>query len=273
MFRSPRSQWEKILTKPLKKQTAFLNKICEVSPDDELLIIENFFENLSFALVRKIFKLVKDVVGSGGMDLSFQQIIFDRLFGICEIAELYPEDRQAENNIISGEGYHVYTASYADLDLLIEFVNSRDDINSICDLGSGSGRALLYMALEVNKDLEYLGLELVDERVEYTNSIVRNFDLKNLSFKTCDFLGNPEAFLGYDAYYLYDPVGTEDVPLLISYFEKMIADGAKFYILFISGWDELMLDALNKLENLEKIDSVHSQKQENRYVNFYKVIT
>ncbi|MBT4790143.1 MAG: methyltransferase domain-containing protein [Halobacteriovoraceae bacterium] len=272
MFKSPRTQWENILTKPLVKQTKFLNKVCSVNRKDNLVIRQAFFENLSFALVKQIFKLVKNVIKADGIDFSFQDLILDRLLWVSEISHLYPEDREVEENIIFGEGYHVYTACYYDLDLIIEFINSHDDINSVCDLGSGTGRALLYMALEVDRELEYVGLELVNERVEFTNSIAKYFDLKNLFFKTCNFLERPNDFLGFDGYYLYDPVGTDDVSLLVSYFEKMISDGAKFYILFISGWDDLMLDALDKLETLEKIDSIKSRKQQDRYVNFYKVI-
>jgi hypothetical protein len=153
-----------------------------------------------------------------------------------------------------------------------DFVNSRDEINSVCDLGSGSGRSLFYMAVKMERELQYLGLELIDDRVEFTNSISKHFDLKNLTFKTCNFLENPDQFLGFDAYYLFDPVGTDDVDLLISYFEIMIADGAKFYIFFISGWDDIMLNALDGLKTLERIGSFNSRKQEDRYVNFYKVI-
>ena len=272
MFDSPVTQWEKILAKPLKQQTKFLNKICKVNRRDALVIREAFFNNLSFPLVQKIFQLVENVVEADGIDFSFQEIIYDRLLGVIDIEHLYPEDKNVEENIIFGEGYHVYTACYYDLDLIIEFINSKDDIKSLCDLGSGSGRALFYMALEANCEREYVGLELVSNRVEFTNSIVQNFDLKNIFFKTSNFLKTPEDFLGFDAYYLYDPVGTDDVPLLISYFEKMINDGATFYILFISGWDDIMLDALNNLECLEKISSISSRKQEDRYVNFYKVI-
>jgi SAM-dependent methyltransferase len=191
---------------------------------------------------------------------------------IENIPEIYIEDKEAETNIIHGEGYHVYTANYHDLDLLVDFVNSHADIKSVCDLGSGSGRALFYLALEINRELEYVGLELVDDRVKFTNSIAQKFKLNNMLFKTSDFLETPEEFLGFGCYYLYDPVGTDDVDLLLSYFEKMIKDGAKFYIMFISGWDELMLDGLNNLEGLEIISTVSSHKQPDRYVNFYKVI-
>jgi len=127
------------------------------------------------------------------------------------------------------------------------------------------------MALQADKNVEYVGLELINDRVEFTNSIVERFGLKNIFFKTSNFLETPDDLKGFDAYYLYDPVGTDDVNLLISHFEKMIAEGNKFYIIFVSGWDELMLDALNSLETLEKLDSISSRKQVDRYVNFYKV--
>ena len=44
-----------------------------------------------------------------------------------------------------------------------------------------------------------------------------------------------------------------------------------FYIIFISGWDDLMLNALDGLENLEKLETNKSRKQIDRFVNFYKV--
>lgn len=272
MFKSPAKQWEIVLTKSLDKQSAFLNKVCKINKRDQLVIREAFFEQLSFDLVKKIFKLVVDVVDSGKMDHSFRDLIMDRLLWITKIAHLYPEDLEVEENIIFGEEYSVYSASYYDLDLVINFINSRDDIKSLCDLGSGSGRALLYIMLMACRRLECVGLELVGERVEVTNSIARHFDLKNLFFKTSNFLDSPSDFLGFDAYYLFDPVGTDDVSLLISQFEKMIMNGDKFYILFISGWDDLMLNALNDLAGLELINSINSRKQQDRYVNFYKVI-
>ena len=272
MFKTPVAQWEKILTKPLKNQVKFLKKICKVNRHDHLIIRGAFFNNLSFELVRQIFPLVKNVIKTDAIDYSFEDIILDRLLGVSEIAHLYIEDKDAETNIIHGEGYHVYTANYHDLDLLVDFVNSHLDIKSILDLGSGSGRALFYLALEINRDLEYVGLELVDERVNFTNQIAKNFSLSNMLFKTSNFLETPEDFEGFGCYYLYDPVGTDDVDLLLSYFEKMIKDGSKFYIMFISGWDELMLDGLNSLEGLKMISTVSSHKQPDRYVNFYEVV-
>lgn len=271
MFQSPRTQWEIILEKPLKKQIAFLNKVCKIDRRDNLIIRAAFFEKLPFELVRRIFKLVQDVVDADGIDFSFKELIFDRLLWVSEIAHLYPVDKETDENIIHGEHYHVYTACYFDLDLVVDFINSRDDIGSLCDLGSGSGRAIFYMALKVQKELEYAGLELVGDRVEFTNRIVQNFALSNVYFKTSNFLETPDDFLGFDAYYLYDPVGTDDVQLLLSYFEKMISGGAKFYIIFISGWDDLMLNALNGLESLEQLESIKSRKQQDRFVNFYKV--
>jgi len=272
MFKTPIAQWENILTKPLKNQIKFLKKICRVNRHDHLIIRGAFFDNLSFDMVRQIFPLVKNVIETDAIDYSFEDIILDRLLGVSEIAHLYIEDKEAETNIIHGEGYHVYTANYLDLDLLVDFVKTHGDIKSICDLGSGSGRALFYLALEISRDLEYVGLELVDDRVQFTNEIAKKFKLKNMLFKTSDFLETPEDFLGFSCYYLYDPVGTDDVDLLLSYFQKMIKDGAKFYIMFISGWDELMLDGLNKLDGLKMISTVNSHKQPDRYVNFYEVL-
>jgi len=130
MFKSPRAQWEIILTKPLKKQSKFLNKICYVNRRDNLILRGAFFENLSFSLVRKIFKMVKDIVEVEEIDFSLRELIFDRLLWVSEIAHLYPIDRNAEENIIAGEGYHVYSACYYDLDLINTFLNSKDDINS-----------------------------------------------------------------------------------------------------------------------------------------------
>jgi hypothetical protein len=272
MFKTPVAQWEVILTKPLKSQISFLKKVCKVNRKDELVIREAFFNNLSYPLVKKIFKLVADVIETDAIDPSFQEVIYDRLLRVIGIARLYPVDRDAEDNIIEGENYEVYSACYHDLEHIVDFINHQTDINSICDLGSGSGRALLYMALQVNRKIEYMGLELVDNRVEFTNSISKYFNLQNLSFKTSDFLETPEDFHGFGAYYLYDPVGTEDVPVLVSYFVQMIASGASFYILFLSGWDDLMLNALDNLDSLEKIESRKSHKQQDRYLNFYKVI-
>ncbi len=272
MFKTPARQWEQILAKPLQKQSAFLNKVCKINKRDQLVIREAFFERNSFELVGQIFKLVENVIDAELMDYSFRELILDRLLWITKIAHLYPEDLDVEENIIFGEEYSVYSASYYDLDLVNEFINSRDDIHTLCDLGSGSGRALLYILLKAERSLECAGLELVPERVEVTNSIAKHFELKNLFFKTSNFLESPEDLKGFDAYYLFDPVGTDDVELLISHFENMIANGDKFYILFISGWDDLMLNALGKLQGLEQIESHKSRKQQDRYVNFYKVI-
>lgn len=272
MFKSPARQWEIILTKPISKQSAFLNKVCKVNKDDRLIIREAFFENLSFDLVKKIFGLVEKLVEEDEYDYSFREIILDRLLWITKAAPLYVRDTNTEENIIEGEEYNVYSACYYDLDIINGFISSRSEIKTICDLGSGSGRALLYILLKAKQELECVGLELIENRVEFTNSLAKHFGLKNLFFKTSDFLDNPEDFAGFDAYYLYDPVGTDDVSILISHFEKMIADGAKFYILFISGWDDLMLDALDRVTSLKKIESVSSRKQRDRYVNFYQVV-
>lgn len=271
MFKSPVAQWEAIFNKSLDKQYKFLNKVCKVNRRDALVIREAFFNKLSFALVQNIFDLVERAIENDKFDGSFREIVFDRLLGISNIAHLYPENRKAADNLIHGEQYHIYSACYNDLDIVNDFIDSHQDITTICDLGSGSGRSLFYMALKAQRRLDFLGLELVKERIDFTNNIANGFCLDNLRFKQSNFLESPKDFDGFSAYYLFDPVGTNDVPLLISYFEKLISDGAKFYMLFISGWDDIMLNALNKVSKLELLSSSPSSKQDDRYVNFYKV--
>lgn len=271
-FLKPQSQWERILTKPLDKQTKFLNKVCKVNKRDALEIREAFFDGLSFSLIKEIFKLVRNVVDSGGIDPEFEKIICDRLLRITDVEDLYPEEYEDDDdNLIYGEGYHVYTASYSDLDIVIDFVNKNKSINSLCDLGSGTGRALFYMALMLERNLSLKGIELVRERVDFTNSLTSYFDLPHLEFMTADFIKKPECLEGYDAYYFYDPVSTNQVPILVSHFEKMIDSGQKFYLLFISGWDDIMLNALNNFDKIELVESNPSQKQVDRFVNIYKV--
>lgn len=277
-FQKPAKKWQSVLEDSIDNQSKFLNKICKVNSRDALVLKERYFDGIDYPLMNKIFKSVKEIISRGEFDPSFRDLIYDRLLQIIDIEHLYPEEYEDgnecngdEDNVIFGENYHVYTACYDDLDLLIKFINSHPEIKGLCDLGSGTGRALLYMALMMDRKLDYLGLELVDERVEFTKNVAKYFDLKNVKFQTCDFLENPEAFAGYDAYYLYDSVGTENVPRLISHFKDLIDSGAKFYLLFISGWDEIMLNALNDLEGLELIETNKSRKQEGRVVNFYKV--
>ncbi|MFG1485151.1 methyltransferase domain-containing protein [Halobacteriovorax sp. RZ-2] len=275
-FQKSDKKWKKVLAEPIDKQSKFLNKICKINKRDSLVLTERYFDGIDYPLMAEIFKSVKTIISRGEFDPSFRDLIYDRLLRIIDIEHLYPEEYEDGNecngdddNVIFGENYHVYTACYDDLDLLINFINSRDDINSVCDLGSGTGRALLYMALMMNKKLNYLGLELVDERVQFTNSVSEHFQLDHVKFQTCDFLENPEAFAGHDVYYLYDSVGTENVPRLVSHFKELIDSGSKFYLLFISGWDEIMLNALDNLSGLKKIESHTSRKQEGRVVNFY----
>ncbi|EQC52199.1 methyltransferase domain-containing protein, partial [Bacteriovorax sp. DB6_IX] len=269
---SSSQKWESILSKSLEEKTKFLNKICHINKRDALVLEERLFDGLSFSLVKEIFVLVEEVISANGFDPSFKPLIFDRLLQIIDIEELYPEEYDdSDSNIIHGEGYHVYSASYEDLKRLTTFISDHPEIHSLCDLGSGSGRALFYMALMSSPKIKFHGLELVKERVDFTNNIVNHFAIPNLSFQTSNFLDTPEDLEGYDAYYLFDPVGTDDVPRLIASFEKMIKEGKKFYMLFISGWDDLMLNALDSLDGLEKLDSFDSQKQDDRFVNFYKV--
>jgi hypothetical protein len=272
-FLKPHAQWERILSKPIEKQIKFLNKVCHVNKRDALVIREAFFDNLSFPLIKEIFLLVRRVVDAGGIDPEFEKIICDRLLRITEVEELYPEEYEDDDdNVIFGEGYHVYTASYSDLDFVIDFIKKNESIKSICDLGSGSGRAIFYLSLMLNSNYRFKGIELVEQRVDFTNKLVNYFDLTNVEFEAADFLKRPETFDGYDAYYLYDPVGTNQVPILISLFEEKIKRGEKFYILFISGWDDVMLNALNGLDSLELKQSLESTKQDERFVNFYQVI-
>ncbi|MGI4993504.1 methyltransferase domain-containing protein [Halobacteriovorax sp. GFR7] len=275
-FQKSDKKWKKVLAEPIDKQSKFLNKICKINKRDSLVLTERYFDGIDYPLMADIFKSVKTIISRGEFDPSFRDLIYDRLLRIIDIEHLYPEEYEDGNecngdddNVIFGENYHVYTACYDDLDLLINFINSRDDIKSVCDLGSGTGRALLYMALMMNKRLNYLGLELVDERVQFTNSVSEHFHLDHVKFQTCDFLENPEAFAGHDVYYLYDSVGTDNVPRLVSHFKELIDTGAKFYLLFISGWDEIMLNALDNLSGLKKIESHTSRKQQGRVVNFY----
>ncbi len=275
-FLNPQKRWQQVLSRPLADQSKFLNKICKINRRDALVLKEAYFDNLDFETVGEIMTLVKNVITAGQFDPSFRDLIYDRLLKVIDIEHLYPEEYEEgnecngdDNNIIFGENYHVYTACYDDLDLLVEFINAHPEITSLCDLGSGTGRALLYLALKIKSKLNYLGLELVDERVQFTNKLASEFKLDNLKFKTCDFLENPKAFAGYDAYYLYDSVGTDNVPRLISHFKDLIDSGAKFYLLFISGWDEIMLSALNSLDGLEMLEGHDSNKQEGRVVNFY----
>ncbi|WP_419168278.1 methyltransferase domain-containing protein [Halobacteriovorax sp.] len=279
MFQKPEKKWTKVLSQPFEKQSKFLNKICKVNRRDALILNERYFDGLSFPLVGEVVELVQKVIAAGEFDPSFRDLILDRLLRVIGIEELYPEDYEDGNecngdddNVIFGENYHVYTACYDDLDILVNFINSTDGISNLCDLGSGTGRALFYLAMKVKKELNYLGLELVDERVKFTNKISKYFSLDNVRFQTCDFLEDPQAFHGYDAYYLYDSVGTENVPHLIGHFKNLIDDGQKFYLFFISGWDEIMLSALNELDGLKLVEGNDSHKQEGRVVNIYQTL-
>lgn len=277
MFQKPVNKWKKVLKRPIEKQTKFLNKICKVNRRDALVLKEKYFEDLSFDMVREIFSLVNKTIANGGFDPSFRDLILDRLLRVINIESLYPEEYEDDNvcngdddNVIFGENYHVYTACYDDLNLIVDFINSKTEIKTVCDLGSGSGRALLYMALKMDRKVDYLGLELVDERVKFTNSIVDHFSLNNLKFKTCDFLETPQAFQGFDAYYLYDSVGTQNVPRLISHFKDLMKLDKRFYLVFISGWDDIMLNALGQIDELEELACFDSHKQEGRFVKFYQ---
>lgn len=273
-LKSPSSQWESAIKGTLSEKVQFLNSICKINENEALVFNERFFSGLKFPLISKIFLLVDEVVASGGFDPDFKEVIYDRLLSISDVQDLYPEEYvEGEDNIIFGEGYYVYTACYEDLALVKNFIAKHEEIRNICDLGAGSGRSLFYLNLmtqDLNRDFKYIGLELVDERVQFTNSLVLDFELKNMMFKTCDFIKNPEAFRGFDGYYVFDPVGTDDVPKLASHFKDLIASGKTFYIFFISGWDEMLLNALESLSGLVKIEGHKSHKQEGRVVNFYK---
>lgn len=99
------------------------------------------------------------------------------------------------------------------IDSLIEF---RFD-EKIVDLGSGHGAPALFFGA-LHPETDWLGLELVREKVAGAELVALSLELHNVQFRQSD-LSDPELRLpAADTYYLLNPVET---PILVRLFEKM----------------------------------------------------
>lgn len=84
----------------------------------------------------------------------------------------------------------------------------------IVDIGSAHGRPGIVLGF-LHPDVEYLGYEIVPERVRSAQEIANAYKLSNVTFKQQDLSAPDFKIAPADFYYLYDPVNDQTLRFLI----------------------------------------------------------
>lgn len=103
---------------------------------------------------------------------------YDKKTAICDMIQLYKNNEIREKDTISKAG----TIRKQDVYILNEVIEEMSlDLTTFYHIGSADGKVLCQMSLISNMK-KFIGFEFVNERVNFSNSIVKNFSLDNIEF-------------------------------------------------------------------------------------------
>ena len=117
---------------------------------------------------------------------------------------------------------------------LFKYLNLENGV-SIVDVGSGYGLPGLLIGL-LYPNVNYIGYEIVPERVEYAQAKAKELELHNVRYFKQDMSAANFEIAPAEYYYLYDPVNVNTLKLVI---QKMYLanNGREFKVIFNPGAD------------------------------------
>lgn len=197
-----------------------------------------------------------------GINRFFDAALGIRTLGnLTKMEEILKEKTLGETKSQRVRGSFEYAHTQTHYSLLMDVFNYLlpKDGESIIDVGSGFGRVGLFIGLCFPK-VQYLGLELVAERVECSNKAAVRNNFKNISFKEQDLLLPEYALPTADYYYFYDPLeleGLQKVSLDLK--NQSVLNQRKLKIIALSGYDEGLITHFNNQDWLQGIRSLKDE--------------
>lgn len=136
-------------------------------------------------------------------DADVSSLFFDTVLGLENSGAI--EKAVAKHNLRSLYGFEQFTYEATPYEYIRSFLNflqpQKDDI--VYDLGAGYGRVVIYSALVTKA--KYIGIEIVDGRVESANKIIDKLKIKNaqmISGNVLDFdFSNGNIFFLFNPFY------------------------------------------------------------------------
>jgi len=226
----------------------------EVKLNDEIQNFEDFFE---LALVfdrdknsiNRFFDACLGLRTIGNL-AKFDQIVQEKQSGI------------EEDQRVRGSFEYAHTQTH--YSLLIDIFNYLRPApkTRIIDIGSGFGRVGFFLNL-CFPELSYLGLEVVQERVECAQKIGSKNSFKNCKFQVQNLAEENYVLPKADYYYFYDPLNEKDLKKVVLDLENQHKhNAAKFSIIALSGYDDFLLEHLKDQSWLQVVRTLED--------NFFK---
>jgi hypothetical protein len=163
--------------------------------------------------------------------LEFKEIdrVVDECFGI-RIEEVHKAVMANPTYKVKFKGETLYleippyflNTSYVDFQSMIETVGLKPG-ETLVDIGCAIGRMGFFIGLNYPKS-NYIGLEVVTERVKEADRVAKHWDFKNLEFVEQDLAEDGFKMPRADYYFAYDPVGGPTREKLFRQFKEYAKD-------------------------------------------------
>ncbi len=242
-------------------------EVCEVDSKNSdlfLLGLEQYYDKNKLTNEIKSFDEFFELSLIFDRDKNSINRFFDAALGLRTIGNLAKFDQIAHEKQtgIKEEqrvrGSFEYAHAQTHYSLLIDIFNylRPPGKKSLVDIGSGFGRVGFFLNL-CFPELKYLGLELVEERVDCANKIAEKNNFYNCKFMTQDLSDKEYVLPKADFYYFYDPLSEENLKKVILDLELQHKHNAShFMIIALSGYDDLLLEYLKSQPWLQVIRSI-----------------
>lgn len=207
---------------------------------------------------------------------------FDALLGLRSLGNLAKFDQITEEKLspdksspmrIRGSFEYSHTQShYSILFDLFNYLNPSPG-ELVVDLGSGFGRLGSFISM-CFPEVSYLGLELIEKRVECSKKIALKNNFENIKYQVQDILDQSFVMPNADCYFFYDPLEQED---LINFTKKMELaqkiNARNFKILAVEGYDDFIIKHFSSLDWLRLEKSFADKQLKQSYCIFSSVTT
>lgn len=182
---------------------------------------------------------------------------FDAALGLRSLGNMAKLDQINEDDgeeSMRVKGSYEYSHTQIHYSILLDLFNYLlpEENSTIVDIGSGFGRVGLFLGLCFPK-VNYLGYEIVAQRVECALKVTKQNNLNNIKFETENILDSGFVIPGADIYYLYDPLDKAGLEL----FSEKIKDKKNFKLVAIGGYDDFLIEFFDGLPWLDKTKSLN----------------
>jgi len=131
-----------------------------------------------------------------------------------------------------------YSTRYDHLSKIFKSLNLQPG-SKIVDLGSAFGRVGFFIGLQY-PTVDFVGFEIVPERVREAERVRRHLDIQNIAFKEQNLADLAFTIPTADVYFFYDPVSESTLQKIIGELAALKKKSRSFHIVAIEGRGQLL---------------------------------